>query len=149
MAKITIDGQTPYYVDEEQLVSYVREQVNSVLGKKIVIPNGPTIDLSSHGLIATGLRQLFVMFIPLLTWTASRLGFELPKKQRHEDVIRYVTEAYFEICRVSIQDMEFKLSSSPYVDDYRIIDNCDIVKEEPEPSLLNSYEAGYGRDDLP
>ena len=146
---IRLDGNQ-YYIDEDKFTDYCKGKIDTGLDKKFVVPNGPTIDLRSRSLLATAIRQLLSLLLPTISWAADKIGVELPVKQRHDDIIRYVVDAYFSILKVSLMDIQIDLTSSYYVDDIRKIESFAVNQEDATlPLLLGAQNGtdGFSRSD--
>lgn len=96
--KITFDNII-YSVEDSYIKDQIEKRVDKVLDTKIKLPHGPTIDLSSRGILSTMIRQAFVLLLPTLQWCANSLQIELPLKQKHGDIIRYTIECYLIIAQ--------------------------------------------------
>lgn len=136
--KIIVRGQI-YYVDEHKLVDYVKSTVTEKMGERIILPNDVVIDLTSKGLLMTGLRQVLSFLIPLLSYAAEKVGTHMPDKRmygdsrgRHLDVIPYVIDAYFGIVEKACHDLVIDTKVNPYVEDYLQVVDAQMYKEEPE-----------------
>lgn len=114
---------------EKDLTDYLKARVEEGLGKEIKLPNGPTIDLRKNSLTSVAIRQVFSMFIPFITWLAAQLGMQLPKKEKHGDVIRYTINAYFDILARMAGESILEIDTEYYIDELTIVTSAKLDRE--------------------
>lgn len=130
--KVTLE-EKQYYIDEQKIVDHLKRNINPVLTQSFTLPNGVKFDLKGRSLFGTAMRQIFAQFIvPLLEYTAEKVGVTLPKRIKHSDIIEYCVNSYYTIFLEALKDSELQLTDAPYVDEIRQISDFNLTREVPD-----------------
>jgi hypothetical protein len=130
---IKIDGQK-YYIADGMFCEYLQSKMLSGLDKEIKLPNGPKIDLRKNSLLSVGIRQVFTFLVPVISWMAEQIQIQLPKKEKHANVIEYLIKAYFMIMQKVCERSLITIESEPYTDEIRTFRNASLSKQSDEKS---------------
>lgn len=129
---IIVVDEKSIFIDEDELLGTVSNKIISGLDKEIKLPNGPTIDLTRKSLLSVCIRQIVSFIIPIVIWMANQAGVELPKKERHADVVKYIIQAYFLITKKVCSDAKISVTTKPYIDELFTIEKVELSKQNNE-----------------
>ncbi len=147
-----LDSNLPdntYYVDTDIELDRFLPLISKLDTLNIELPTGKkgskpiTINLRPGSVPRIALTQVFTfVFVPLLSYAASKLGIMFRAKEKREDPIPYCLMLYLEVVKKATRNMVVDVGTEPYVDEMQLVTSYHATMEDTDVTPMSLLMPG-------